>query len=101
MFAFFDADHSGLIDLHEFRALLNNIFPTHCDANEHALAREFAAADADGSDSISFAEFCACAPSPHLTRVPRSAHVRPLRAAASVHSAGPRTSARRLVVCAR
>jgi hypothetical protein len=59
MFAFFDVDHSGTLELHEFASLLNNIFPTQCDANESAIASEFANADKDGSNSITFIEFCA------------------------------------------
>lgn len=59
MFAFFDADHSGELDKHEFLSLLNNIFPDHCDDNENAVATEFAEADSDGNDAISFTEFCA------------------------------------------
>ena len=59
MFAFFDVDHSGTLELHEFASLLNNVFPTQCDANESAIASEFANADKDGSNSITFIEFCA------------------------------------------
>eukprot|EP00322_Chrysochromulina_rotalis_P002290 CAMPEP_0115871822 /NCGR_PEP_ID=MMETSP0287-20121206/23090_1 /TAXON_ID=412157 /ORGANISM="Chrysochromulina rotalis, Strain UIO044" /LENGTH=310 /DNA_ID=CAMNT_0003326687 /DNA_START=11 /DNA_END=943 /DNA_ORIENTATION=- len=57
MFGRFDKDRSGELDKEEFLALLNQIFPEHCDENESIMDAEFAHADVDGSNSISYPEF--------------------------------------------
>jgi len=57
MFHFFDADGSGELDRDEFLCLLNQLFPENCDENETYVDREFAAADADRSRTLSFVEF--------------------------------------------
>lgn len=59
MFQCFDKDGSGHLDPNEFLALLDNLFPDHCEENERHVAAEFSKCDADGSDKISFQEFLA------------------------------------------
>eukprot|EP00929_Paragymnodinium_shiwhaense_P020800 TRINITY_DN13744_c0_g1_i2.p1 TRINITY_DN13744_c0_g1~~TRINITY_DN13744_c0_g1_i2.p1 ORF type:complete len:519 (-),score=136.25 TRINITY_DN13744_c0_g1_i2:226-1782(-) len=59
MFDAFDKDNSGEIDQHEFLALLNNVFPDHCEENEAHVTAEFSACDDDGSNGIDFMEFLA------------------------------------------
>jgi len=59
MFDFFDADESSTLDPDEFLALLNQIFPEHCDENEKRAFAAFEEADIDASGSISFPEFIA------------------------------------------
>jgi len=58
MFRFFDKDQSGVLEREEFQALLNNVFPEHCDENEAHLEDEFSRADRDASAGVSFGEFC-------------------------------------------
>ena len=55
---------AGELDEREFLSLLNNVFPTHCHENEAALTSEFASADTNGSNTISFTEVC---PRRHLS----------------------------------
>ena len=52
-----DKDGSGELDRDEFLCLLNQLFPENCDENETYVDREFAAADADRSRTLSFVEF--------------------------------------------
>jgi Ca2+-binding EF-hand superfamily protein len=52
-------DKSDSLSKGEFLALLNQVFPEHCDEIEEIFEREWAIADADGSGSISYNEFCA------------------------------------------
>ena len=57
MFRFCDKDANGELDRAEFLQCLHNLFPEHCDDNEAHVAEEFASADLDASDGISFPEF--------------------------------------------
>jgi len=57
MFHFFDADGSGELSKEEFSALLNQIFPEHCEENEQHVAKEFEIADVNSSDGVCFEEF--------------------------------------------
>ena len=57
MFRFFDKDGSNELDKAEFLNLLNQIFPERCDENQRIVDAEFAAADVDGSNGISYPEF--------------------------------------------
>ena len=47
----------GELDRDEFLCLLHQLFPANCDDNEAYVDREFAAADADRSRTLSFVEF--------------------------------------------
>ena len=57
IFAMFDADGSGFIDVAELGVVLNKL-GLGKDADTHeALERVFAAADTDGNGKVDFAEF--------------------------------------------
>jgi len=59
MFRHFDLNRDGALDRDEFRRLLQQVFPEHCDEIDDILDREFEIADADKSGGVSFDEFCA------------------------------------------
>ena len=57
MFHFHDANGDGQLDRDEFLNLLHQVFPQHCEENEQHVAAEFAAADSNRSEGLSFTEF--------------------------------------------